>query len=275
MAQHIGDFIARKRKELGYTQQKLANELNISFQAVSKWENGTTFPDIHMLAQLASSLHTTVDAIVGYSPSPQTQYEDKYSTAQYYWGISPNKLCYEIMKLRPPVQPLRVLDIGCGEGRDAVFLARNGYAVTGFDLATAGIEKARELAQVNRVDAEFFRADVNDYQPQTDYDIVFSSGVLHYIAREKRKALFDSLKEHTAPSGIHVLNVFVSKPFISMPPDSEDAECRADPWYSGELAYYYHDWRIHQIDEIIFDCSSGGIAHQHCMNVLIAEKPIL
>ena len=45
------------------------------------------------------------------------------------------------MKLRPPVKPLKVLDIGCGEGKDAVFLARNGYSVTAFDLSEAGIEK--------------------------------------------------------------------------------------------------------------------------------------
>lgn len=36
----IGSFISKRRKELGYTQQKLADKLNISFQAVSKWENG-------------------------------------------------------------------------------------------------------------------------------------------------------------------------------------------------------------------------------------------
>ncbi|MBR4084593.1 MAG: helix-turn-helix transcriptional regulator [Lachnospiraceae bacterium] len=40
MEYNIGQFIASKRKELGYTQQYLADKLNISFQAVSKWEKG-------------------------------------------------------------------------------------------------------------------------------------------------------------------------------------------------------------------------------------------
>lgn len=39
---NIGEFIARKRKELGYTQQKLSESLNISIQAVSKWESGVS-----------------------------------------------------------------------------------------------------------------------------------------------------------------------------------------------------------------------------------------
>ena len=40
MSNQIGDYISQRRKELGYTQQKLAEQLNISFQAVSKWESG-------------------------------------------------------------------------------------------------------------------------------------------------------------------------------------------------------------------------------------------
>lgn len=48
MDNYIGNMIAQKRKELGYTQQNLAERLNISFQAVSKWENGSTTPDIHL-----------------------------------------------------------------------------------------------------------------------------------------------------------------------------------------------------------------------------------
>ena len=47
------------------------------------------------------------------------------------------------MKLKPPTKPLKVLDIGCGEGKDAVFLARNGYAVSALDATDKGIEKGK------------------------------------------------------------------------------------------------------------------------------------
>ena len=108
------------RKELGLTQQKLAEQLNISFQAVSKWENGTASPDISLLAPLAHILNTTVDTMVGYSHESFTHYEEKYKDEQYYWGIVPNTMCYEIMKLRPPVKPYRVLDIDCREEVGAI-----------------------------------------------------------------------------------------------------------------------------------------------------------
>ncbi len=71
MENNVGYYIAQKRKELGYTQQHLAEKLNISFQSVSKWENGTSTPDITLLPQLAHILNTSVDALVGYNHLPQ------------------------------------------------------------------------------------------------------------------------------------------------------------------------------------------------------------
>ena len=61
---NIGSFIMSKRKELGMTQQQLAQKLNISFQAVSKWENGTTYPNIEILYDLATALGVSVVEIL-------------------------------------------------------------------------------------------------------------------------------------------------------------------------------------------------------------------
>lgn len=60
----VGNFIMNKRKELEMTQQQLADKLNISFQAVSKWENGTTYPNVELLYDLAVALDTTVDELL-------------------------------------------------------------------------------------------------------------------------------------------------------------------------------------------------------------------
>lgn len=60
----VGSFISNKRKELGLTQQQLADKLNISFQAISKWENGTAYPNIELLYGLATTLRVTVDEIL-------------------------------------------------------------------------------------------------------------------------------------------------------------------------------------------------------------------
>lgn len=275
MDQYIGNMIAQKRKELGYTQQNLAEKLNISFQAVSKWENGTSTPDVHLLPELAHILQTSVDALLGYRPAAITKYEEKYNQQEYYWGITPNRLCYEIMKLMPPIKPYKVLDIGCGEGKDAVFLAKNGYQVTAFDLAESGLKKAGELAMRNMVEVDFFRANINEFVLKDTYDIIFSSGVFHYLAEEKRKTFVEMLKAHTSKPGLNVINVFVQKPFIDVAPDLEESEKKIKKhWHTGELDGYYHDWLFHERSELIFDCNSGGVPHKHCMDVIVAQKVV-
>jgi len=60
----IGKYIQKLRKEKGLTQKELADHFNISFQAVSKWENGETLPDSSLLLELSSILGTSVDSLL-------------------------------------------------------------------------------------------------------------------------------------------------------------------------------------------------------------------
>lgn len=60
----IGLFIKKRRKELGLTQKELADKLNVSFQAISKWETGETLPDTSLLLILCNELETSVDTLL-------------------------------------------------------------------------------------------------------------------------------------------------------------------------------------------------------------------
>ena len=266
----IGANIARCRKAKHMTQEALAEQLHISFQAVSKWENGQNTPDVATLMQIAAIMGVSLDALAGFTPRTDAivPYQEWYKGDDYYWGTQPSSLCLRILELMPPVRPLRLLDIGCGEGKDAVFMARCGYIVSAFDIAQAGIDKLRRLADNAGVSINAFHADVNDYRPDTEYDIVFSSGVLHYIRPELRREVFSAYQQHTAANGIHAMNVFVQKPFIAPPPEIETSY----DWHTGELFSLYRSWKMERCEEIIFDCDSSGVPHQHCMDVMVARK---
>ena len=93
---NIGQIIFDRRRALGFTQQVLAEKLNISFQAISKWENGTSCPDIDLLPRLAAVLNLSIDALLGYPSQSVTDYENRYDAEGYYWGLVPNHLCYDI-----------------------------------------------------------------------------------------------------------------------------------------------------------------------------------
>jgi len=144
-----------------------------------------------------------------------------------YYDPLLNTLCCQILSLsgESPV----IWDVGCGEGQATVFFARNGYTVSAFDVTASGIEKGRQLAELHRTEVDFFQADLLNYQPESTFDIVFSSGVLQYIPRAERRRVLEGYKAHTAVGGIHVLNVFVDKPFLPVPPDWEEGE---DFWSS-------------------------------------------
>ncbi len=60
----VGSFISEKRKELGLTQGQLAERLNVSFQTISKWENGKAYPNIEILSDLARTLEVSVDELL-------------------------------------------------------------------------------------------------------------------------------------------------------------------------------------------------------------------
>ena len=208
--------LALFRKQKGLTQDDLARQLNLTYQAISKWENAQSMPDLMQLTHLADIFSVTTDALLGHEPTADARpaYEDRYRSELYYWGTEPATMCYEVMRLRPPVRPLKLLDVGCGEGKDAVFFARNGYDVTAFDLSPAGIDKGRRLADACGVQVRFFQADALTWRPEESFDIIYCSGVLHYLPRSLRGEILHSWQTCTSVGGVHALNAFVGKSFI-------------------------------------------------------------
>ncbi|BBB89673.1 MAG TPA: helix-turn-helix domain-containing protein [Methylomusa anaerophila] len=267
----FGKNISKYRKLKNITQEELASKLGITFQAVSKWETGQTYPDITQLPNLSDILEVSIDKLMGHAVYEKkvSIYEDEYARDDYYWGLIPSTMCYKVLSILPPAKPFKLLDIGCGEGKDAVFFARNGYDVTAFDIADAGIEKTKRLADKLGVHVNVFKADILDMRLDTCYDILYSNGVLHYIKPGLREEIFTNYRQYTATNGIHVFSVFVVKPFIPPAPENES---NAHTWISGELFSHYSDWMIKECEEIIFDCNSAGIPHKHAMNRIIAEK---
>ena len=72
MKQTLGERIAEKRKEKGLTQEELADMLGVSAQAVSKWENDISCPDIMTLVPLAEKLECTIDELLTGRSAEQT-----------------------------------------------------------------------------------------------------------------------------------------------------------------------------------------------------------
>jgi SAM-dependent methyltransferase len=109
-----------------------------------------------------------------------------------------NKFLAETIKGR---QPGTALDIGMGEGRNALFLAIQGWEVTGFDISDVGVQLAREAAQQRGVKLEAFVEDADrfDYGRQR-WDLVVGM-YMHAVITRNAEKIMDSLK----PGGIIVV----------------------------------------------------------------------
>ncbi len=237
----LGKNIAKYRKEKHLTQTSLAEKLGVSFQAVSKWENGYSMPDIQLLPQLAKLLNVSCDILLGHYPTVfSSPYEELYQSSDYYWGIQPTELAIKVLSLCPPWSAPSILDIGCREGQNVLFFGRNGYRTTGIDISESGIKKAQALAGKWHVQAELICASIENYVPSQNFDIVFCDNLLHLITPESRVRLLKECRELTNPGGIHLINLPVEKPFLNTPPFVQ----KSYPWYSGELFSLYKDWEI-------------------------------
>lgn len=197
-------------------------------------------------------------------------YDEKYAGEAYYWGKKPSRMCDRVLEFVRPSGGFRptLLDLGCGEGRNAVYFARLGFRVTGLDVSARGLEKTRRLAEEFGVEVGAIQADIVTWEPVQTFDVLFSTGTLQFLPPEVRAVRFEQYKAATSPSGVHAMSVFVDKPFIARSPDATDAEF---PFRSGELLGYYWDWEIAYCTEVIFDCMSGGVPHKHAMNRIIAR----
>jgi SAM-dependent methyltransferase len=97
-------------------------------------------------------------------------WNQRYATAEYVWKADPNVfLVREVEGLAPG----RAVDLACGEGRNAVWLAEEGWTVTGVDFSDVGLDKGRRMAAERGVEVEWVCADATAWSPpEQSYDLV-------------------------------------------------------------------------------------------------------
>ena len=124
----------------------------------------------------------------------------RYDTDELIWKGDPNQfLPVEVADLSPG----RALDLACGEGRNAVWLASQGWDVTGVDFAEVGLAKAGQLAAEHGVTATWIAADVTTWESDAVYDLV-AVLYLQLPADQRRLAIRTAIRA-LAPGGTFLL----------------------------------------------------------------------
>src|SRR5262245_5131410 len=125
----------------------------------------------------------------------------RYASVENLWATRPNRFLVAEAQDLPPG---RALDLACGEGQNAIWLATLGWHVTGVDYSEVAIAKARARAERDGVDVDFVCADLVTYEPEGKaFDLVF---VLYlHIPSSQRAAIHANAASAVAPGGTFVL----------------------------------------------------------------------
>ena len=129
------------------------------------------------------------------------RWNERYASAELLWGAGPNRFLVAETK---GLQPGRGLDLACGEGRNAVWLAERGWRVTGVDYAEVALAKAAGLAAEREVEIELVHADLLTWEPELEsFDLVCLL-YLQLTAPERRDVLAKAAAA-VAPGGTFLL----------------------------------------------------------------------
>lgn len=123
----------------------------------------------------------------------------RYDTETYILGKEPVEFLKEYINILPRG---KALDIAMGGGRNAVFLAKNGFEVDGCDVSDIAVKKTLELAKENNVRVNAFVADLEIYKlPKDAYDVV---ACFYYLQR----SLIPQIKEALKPGGMVIYETY-------------------------------------------------------------------
>jgi 2-polyprenyl-3-methyl-5-hydroxy-6-metoxy-1,4-benzoquinol methylase len=134
-------------------------------------------------------------------------WNERYNTAEYIYGEEPNAFLAENYQKIPKG---RVLCLAEGEGRNAVFLARQGYDVTAVDQSDVGLEKARKLAAKHGVSIHCIHADLADFDlGNNQWEGIVS--IFCHVPQALREGLHSRLTQALKRGGVFLLEAYTPK----------------------------------------------------------------
>lgn len=128
-------------------------------------------------------------------------WDRRYAGRELLWTSQPNRF---LVEEAADLEPGRALDLACGEGRNAVWLAERGWRVIGVDFSGVALEKGRELAHARAVRVEWVAADVLEYAPEPE---AFELVLVFYLQVPQAQLIpiLQTAAEAVAPGGTFLL----------------------------------------------------------------------
>ena len=145
--------------------------------------------------------------------------------------------------LESGIQPCKTLDLGCGQGRNSLFLSLLGFDVTAWDHNPTSLQFLTETAEKEKLPIHIAEYDINSANIQENYDFILSTVVFMFLNRERIPHIIRNMQEHTNAGGYNLIVAAMS---------TKDVPCPMPFSFTfgeGELAEYYKDWELVKYNE--------------------------
>ena len=141
-----------------------------------------------------------------------TSYDEQYQAETSLFGAPYAE--FEAFVSENALEGGSALDLGCGQGRDALMLAKHGYEVIGVDSSAVGIAQMVASAEARSLPVQGVVADIFDYEPPQRFDAIVLDSILHFgkADREGEIALLNRMAAYVKPNGFLFLFVHRSRP---------------------------------------------------------------
>lgn len=137
-----------------------------------------------------------------------TKWDERFRGEEFALGTDPSPYLAENIELIKLLAPGRkALDIACGEGRNSIFLAREGFDVTGLDISKAGLEKAIKWMERENLRIDFRIQDLEGYEFTETYDLIIN---FNFLLRD----LIPKSVAALHPGGVIVFDSILDSPYV-------------------------------------------------------------
>ena len=165
------------------------------------------------------------------------QTDEYLKNITHFGEEDPSDIVKGIVKLK---KTGAVLDLGVGYGRNALFLARQGFSVVGVDTSELAISRFREFSKELGVDVIGIVGDMAQFEFDKKYDVILSIATLNLIKREKDDELIQKIKANTENGGLNAISTFT---------ELVPSEGVSFLYKKNELKNIYKDWEIINYNE--------------------------
>lgn len=166
--------------------------------------------------------------------------DENYFTEQY--GLT--RTHSEVLHAATKVAPGKTLDLGCGNGRNSLYLAANGYDVTAWDKNPMSISTLESIRQKEGLDnLQTAEKDLNTLRFDGEYDFILSTVVMMFLQADTIPGLIANMQRCTKPGGWNLIVAAM---------DTEDYPCTVGfpfAFKEGELKNYYAGWEFDRYNE--------------------------